>query len=206
MMLKKGNRIRDMHVATVAVAILGALLIAGWSAPASPESLETLTQAPAAVSQPTPTTLVSASPNAKATATTVQADQLMQVESVDPTVPIENIEVYLDSVALNANNMTWHLSAWNKNTSETDFQHFYRWDIYVTDELGNLYGMSSMSYTRYIGPKPGERLRFELVVPAAKAEAHSLTLHASAYVRTCVLGWCDYPISWENVTVDIPID
>jgi hypothetical protein len=110
MVLKKRNRTRDIHVGTVVVAILGTLLIGGWSAPAKPESSEPLRQAPAVVSQSKPTPLVSTSPHAKVMATTIQVDQLLRIESVDPTIAadsgIENIELYLESVALNANNMS----------------------------------------------------------------------------------------------------
>jgi hypothetical protein len=95
------------------------------------------------------------------------------------------------------------MSAWNKNTKETNFNKFYKWDVYITDELGTSYSMSSMS-NHDITPRPGERFDFEIVFPPVETEAHSLTLHTKAYVRTCLLGWCDYPISWENVTVDIP--
>src|SRR5438093_13091134 len=69
----------------------------------------------------------------------IQVGHRMQVTPVEPPPPSQNIDVSLDRIELNDTNMTWYLSALNRNTSATDFQRFWKWDVYVTDEKGTSY-------------------------------------------------------------------
>lgn len=98
--------------------------------------------------------------------------------------------------------MKWNLSAWNTNETTTDFYSLLAWDVYVTDEHGTKYEQDSIS-TFYVEPRPGERQEFSIVFPPAQPGAYSLTLHPRAEVRSCLLGWCNDPITWQSVTISI---
>jgi len=140
---------------------------------------------------------------------TVNIDRGMEIIDIDPEAPLQGIEIRLLRLEVSTTQTRLVGSVWNRNQQKTAFENLWRWrgtnsesePPYIVDSNGTKYVGSRPDR---VAPVPGERQEFAVLFKPLSAGTTSVELHLQADVRACILGFCDYPIRWQSITIEIP--